>query len=53
VKGIPILEKILKIHGVIHFWIAPNPKEGGELINCSHQKKDMVEIPTKTIRFQF
>jgi hypothetical protein len=24
------LEKLLMIYGVVHFWITPNPKEGGQ-----------------------
>jgi hypothetical protein len=35
------------IHGDVCFWIAPNPKKRGELVNGSHRKKDMVEIPAK------
>jgi len=47
VRGAPILEKLLMKHGVVHFRITPDPKEGGELVNGSHQKEDMVEIPAR------
>jgi len=29
VRGAPILEKLLMKHGVVHFRITPDPKEGG------------------------
>jgi len=52
VQGVQVLEKLLMKHGVVCFKITLNPKEWGDLINGSHQKKDMVEIHA-IIRFEF
>jgi hypothetical protein len=49
VQGVPVLEKLLMIHGVVYFWITPRSKERGELVNGSHWKKDMVESLAKII----
>jgi hypothetical protein len=31
------------IHGAIYFWILPNPKQMGELINRTPEKWNMVK----------
>jgi uncharacterized membrane protein len=47
VRGALILENLLMKHGDVRFRITPDLKEGGELVNGSHWKKDMVKMPAK------
>ncbi len=38
------------IHGAIYFWILPNPKHMGELIDRTLEEQNMVKKPEENIR---